>query len=128
MNADIGLKGVGTVTEEVIGAAYQVANVLGCGFLEKVYENALAIELRKRGREVLQQYAVEIRYDNEIVGIYQADMIVDGTVIVELKALPGIERIHRAQCLNYLRVTGIAVGLVINFGRPRIEVQRVIAN
>ena len=115
------------ISESVIGAAYVVANTLGSGFLEKVYENALAVELRHQGRRVEQQKQMQVWYKRELVGMYQADLVVDGAVVVELKSLPMLDRIHRAQCLNYLRATGLETGLVINFGRPRIEVQRVIA-
>jgi GxxExxY protein len=115
------------ISEAVIGASFRVANVLGTGFLEKVYENALAIELRRRGRHVVQQKALEVRYEREIVGTYQADLVVDDTVVVELKAVTCLDRSHRAQCLNYLRATGMVTGLVINFGNPRVEVQRVVS-
>jgi GxxExxY protein len=127
MNTDTSLRGRTDVTEAVIGAAYEVANVLGAGFLEKVYENALAVELRRSHHRVDQQRQIDVWYRDEIVGLYQADLIVDDSVIVELKTLPALDRIHRAQCLNYLRATRIKTGLVINFGRPRIEVQRVLS-
>jgi len=127
INTDKGLKGDSDVTEAVIGAAYDVANALGCGFLEKVYENALALELRLRDHEVEQQREVEVWYKGERVGYYEADLIVDGSVVIELKAVAGLERAHRAQCLNYLRATRMETGLVINFGRPRVEVQRVLS-
>ena len=125
MNTDR-LVGKTDVTEAIIGAAYKVANDLGSGFLEKVYENALAGELRRSNHVVDQQKAMEVWYQGEMIGQYLADLVVDNEVIVELKALPGLERIHRAQCLNYLRATRKEIGLVINFGRPRIEVQRVV--
>ena len=127
MNTDKGLKGETAVTEAIIGAAYKVANELGVGFLEKVYENALAIELRRGSHLVEQQKAVEVWYKGETVGLYQADLVVDGAVVVELKAVPALDRMHRAQCLNYLRATHVDTGIVINFGRPRLEVQRVLA-
>ena len=128
MNTDNLLKGRVDVTEAVIGAAYKVANELGTGFLEKVYENALAIELRQSGHLVEQQRQVEVWYKGEVVGLYQSDLIVDRCTVVELKAVPSLDRLHRAQCLNYLRATRIETGLVINFGRPRIEVQRVLSS
>ena len=128
MNTDKGLKGETAVTEAVIGAAYQVANELGAGFLEKVYENALALELRRSDHEVEQQKQVEVWYKGEMVGLYLADLVVDRAVIVELKAVTSLDRLHRAQCLNYLRATRMETGLVINFGRPRLEVQRVVAS
>ena len=127
MNTDIGLKGNTAVTESVIGAAYRVVNELGCGFLEKVYENALAVELRRANHEVEQQKQVEVWYKGEMVGLYQSDLIVDNSVVVELKAVPNLDRIHRAQCLNYLRATKMETRLVLNFGRPRLEIQRVLA-
>ena len=127
MNTDKGLKGDGAVTSAIIGAAYKVANSLGSGFLEKVYENALAIELRRDRHEVEQQKPIDVWYEGEVVGTYQADLVVDGAVVVELKAVSGLDSVHRAQCLNYLRATHIDMGLVINFGRPRLEVQRVLA-
>jgi GxxExxY protein len=126
MNTDGGLRGETAVTEAVIGAAYKVANHLGAGFLEEVYENALAFELRRTGHSVEQQRQMEVWYESEMVGLYQADLFVDQEVVVELKAVPGLERIHRAQCLNYLKATRTRTGLVINFGRPRLEIQRVI--
>src|SRR5687767_13213078 len=115
MNTDK-LVGKTELTEAIIGAAYTVANDLGNGFLEKVYENALASELRRRSHTVEQQKAMDVWYQGEMVGQYVADLVVDDEVIVELKALPSLERIHRAQCLNYLRATNKEIGLVINFG------------
>ncbi|HEX8029508.1 MAG TPA: GxxExxY protein [Vicinamibacterales bacterium] len=128
MNTDQGLTGNVALTESIIGAAYKVSNTLGSGFLEKVYENALAYELRKAGFEVRQQHATEVWYESEIVGLYQADLIVNGEIVVELKAVAGLDRIHRAQCLNYLRATRLRTGLVINFGLPKVEIQRVASH
>jgi len=127
MSTDIGLKGNTAITAAVIGAAYRVSNELGVGFLEKVCENALALELRRDSHVVEQQKQIEVWYKGEQVGMYQADLVVDGTVVVELKAVSGLERVHRAQCLNYLRATRLETGLVLNFGRPHVEVQRVAA-
>ena len=125
MNTDRALIGETGLTEAVIGAAFAVSNTLGCGFLEKVYENALAIELRSRGYEVQQQAPLEVRYKEEIVGIYSADLVVNGQVVVELKAVRALDVVHRAQCMNYLRASGIRTGLVLNFGLPRLDVLRV---
>jgi GxxExxY protein len=125
MNTASQIVGETRLSGEIIGAAHEVANTLGVGFLEKVYETALAIELRRRGHRVDQQRSYEVFYKGELAGIYQADMIVNDEVVVELKAVRGLEAVHRAQCLNYLRATGIKVGLLINFGQPRIDVQRV---
>ena len=119
------LIGETALTEAIIAAAFTVSNTLGCGFLEKVYENALAIELRRAGYGVKQQVPMEVRYREEIVGLYQADLIVQDEVVLELKATRDIDLSHRAQCLNYLRASGLSLGLVINFGRPRVDVQRI---
>ncbi len=100
-------------------------NKLGCGFLEKVYENALAHELRKAGLSVAQQYRIKVRYDDIIVGEYTADLLVDGAVVVELKAVKALDSIHTAQCINYLKASGLQLCLLLNFGKPRVEVHRV---
>ncbi len=100
-------------------------NKLGCGFLEKVYENALAHELRKAGLSVAQQYGIKVRYDDIIVGEYTADLLVDGAVVVELKAVKALDSIHTAQCINYLKASGLQLCLLLNFGKPRVEVHRV---
>jgi len=91
------------LTDRIIRAAYTVHNTLGSGFLEKVYENALAIELEKQGVGVKQQEPVQVSYGGQIVGDYVADMVVDGKVIVEIKAQAGLEGVHEAQLINYLR-------------------------
>ena len=128
MNADERRKKLDRVTEGTIGCAQRVSNVLGCGFLEKVYENALAIELRKAGLVADQQREVAVRYDSQVVGQYMADLLVENSVIVELKAVSALDEIHRAQCMNYLKATGLSVCLLINFGRPRLEVKRIVSN
>ncbi len=127
MNTDVGLIGEKDLSRSVIGAALRVSNSLGVGFLEKVYENALAIELRFSGHEVEQQRAIDVRYRGEVVGLYQADLLVDGRLVVELKVAEALLPIHKAQCLNYLRATGLETGLVINFGRPHLEIRRILA-
>ena len=114
------------ITERIIGCVYAVANALGCGFLEKVYENALVHELRKSGLAVQPQKAVEVRYDGVVVGEYVADVIVEHRVVVEIKAVKRLDDIHKAQCLNYLRATGLEVCLLVNFATPRIEIKRLI--
>jgi GxxExxY protein len=116
------------ITEEIIGKAFKVSNTLGAGFLEKVYENALAIELRKSGLSVNQQYPIQVHYQGEIVGEYFADLYVEKTVIVELKALKALDDIHLAQVLNYLRGTRNTIALLINFGAPKVQIKRVINN
>lgn len=114
------------VTELVIGRAFIVANTLQTGFLEKVRENALAHELRKVGLLVSQQQNIAVYYDHVIVGAYTADLVVQNTIIVELKAVRALEPIHKAQCLNYLEATSLPLSLLINFGSPRLEIRRVI--
>jgi len=126
MDADEHRLAINAVTEQIIGAAYQVSNSLGAGFLEKVYENSLAYELRKRGHRVQQQYPINVLYDGVIVGDYIADLIVDDLVLVEVKAVKCFDDIHLAQCLNYLKATGLHVCLLINFGTPKIEIKRIV--
>ena len=104
------------LTRQIIRAFYKVYNTLGYGFLEKVYERALAFELRRAGVSVICQQAVKVYYDGELVGDYVADLIVEEKVIVELKAAECLHPAHEAQLLNYLRATEIEVGLLLNFG------------
>src|SRR5258708_33120037 len=113
------------IREKVIWAAYAVHNVLGYGYLEKVYENALAHELRKAGLSVEQQKRVTVMYDGVEVGEYVADLIVEGVVLVELKAARALDEAHVAQSLNYMKCTGLAVCLVLNFGK-RVDVKRLL--
>ncbi|MBI2116030.1 MAG: GxxExxY protein [candidate division NC10 bacterium] len=114
------------ISGRVIGAAMTVSNTLGAGFLEKVYENALVHELRKSGLRVEQQRPLVVTYDGLIVGEYAADMVVESSVIVELKAVKMVDQIHVAQCLNYLKATGMRLCLLLNFGSPRLQVKRII--
>ena len=113
------------LSECIIGCASRVMNTLGSGFLAKVYENALAHELRKARLRVSQQHAIGVRYDDMIVGEYAADLLVEGTIVVELKAVKALDRVHAAQCINYLKATGLGVCLLLNFGKPRLEIQRL---
>jgi GxxExxY protein len=114
------------LTGEIIESACDVHNKLGCGLLEKVYENSLAWELELRGRKVTLQKEFSVFYRKKEVGIYYADLIIDNTVIVEVKAVEKITEVHRAQSLNYLRISGVRVGLIINFARPKLEYERLI--
>ena len=114
------------ITEMVIGCSYTVANALGSGFLEKVDENALAIELRKNGLVVQQQRPIQVRYEGYVVGEYFADLFVENCLVVELKAAKNLDEVHFAQCLNYLKATGIRIALLINFGGRKVQVKRVI--
>lgn len=105
------------ITALVIQAFYNVYNKLGYGFLEKVYENALAIECKKLGLNCLTQCPIEVFYDNEVVGVYIADMVVNRFVIVEIKAASAIAPEHEVQLVNYLKATEIEVGPLLNFGK-----------
>src|SRR6266850_2171879 len=115
------------ITEIIIKCVYRVANTLGNGFLEKVYENALAHDLRKTGFLVEQQKGIQVRYDGVVVGDYMADILVQNAVLVELKAVKTLDNIHVAQCLNYLKATGFKVCLLLNFGTPRVQIRRLIS-
>jgi GxxExxY protein len=112
------------ITERIIRCAFAVSNGLGNGFLEKVYENAMVHELRKNGLNVLPQHPISVYYDGVIVGDFYADLFVEDTILVELKAVTAFEDAHTAQCLNYLKATGLKICLLINFGKPRVEVKR----
>jgi len=117
---------INRVTERIISCVYRVSNTLGSGFLEKVYENALAIDLRKNDLKVEQQHSIRVFYKNEPVGDFAADLLVEDCVIVELKSARALDDVHSAQCLNYLKATGLRVCLLVNFGRPRAEVKRIV--
>ena len=123
---DLDRGGLNELTGEIIRCAFVVSNELGAGFLEKVYENALAHELRKGGLAVQQQKGIQVVYDGVVVGEYAADLVVNGSVIVELKAVKAFDKVHYAQCLNYLKATGTEVCLLINFGTPRVDVRRIV--
>jgi GxxExxY protein len=112
------------LTERILACAFRVANELGPGFLEKVYENALAHELSKSGLQVVQQQGIKVHYDGVLVGEFTADLVVEDTILVELKAVKNFADVHTAQCLNYLKATGKPVCLLLNFGKARIEVRR----
>ena len=113
------------LTEEIIKAAYKVHNALGFGFLEKVYQNALMIELKRMGLKVTSEMPIKVYYRNEIVGEYIADIIVEDKVILELKVVKDLAEIHEVQLVNYLKATGIKVGLLINFGHS-VQVKRKV--
>src|SRR5262245_30528444 len=112
------------VTGRIIGCAIRVSDKLGYGFLEKVYELALTHELRKAGFSIAQQQPFSIIYDGVVVCEYRADLVVNSSVIVEVKAARGIDAAHEAQLLNYLKATHLRVGLILNFGTPRLGIRR----
>ena len=111
------------LTETIIGCAFKVHNTLCHGFLEKVYENALRIELTKQGLEVKQQEPIRVHYDGQVVGEFYADLSVEDRVIVELKAVRSLDEAHEVQLVNYLTATGVNTGLLLNFG-PSVQVKR----
>jgi GxxExxY protein len=114
------------LTEQIIAALFEVSNVLGCGFLEKVYERALLKELALRGLRARTQVSFRITYKGQFVGDYFADLIVEDKIIVELKCVDSFTNEHLAQCLNYLKAAGLQVALLVNFQRPRAEWKRVV--
>jgi GxxExxY protein len=113
------------LTSRIIEAFYDVYNTLGYGFLEKVYQNALVLELQKASLHVVPQARIEVRYDGQVVGEYFADLLVEKKVIVEVKAARRLGDGHEAQLLNYLKATPYEVGLLLNFG-PKPEVKRKV--
>src|SRR5262245_46089560 len=114
------------VTGRIIGCIHKVSRILGAGFLEKVYENSLAVELSRAGVHVGQQYKVDVRYEGVVVGEFIADLLVERSVIFEIKAVKTLDDIHTAQCLNYLRATGLNVCLLVNFGTSRATLKRIV--
>ena len=119
---------VDDLTHMIIGCAYKVHNTLGPGFLEKVYENALRIELEKAGFRVKQQEPINVVYDGQIVGEYYADLWVNERVVVELKAALVPAKEHEVQLVNYLTATGVNDGLLINFGSHKFQIKKYILN
>jgi GxxExxY protein len=123
---DIPVDDLNKITEKIINCAYTVSNTLGAGFLEKVYENALSHELRKRGLKAVQQAPMQVLYDEIIVGEYYADILVDDSILIELKAVKELDNNHRAQCLNYLKASRLHLCLLLNFGKPHIDIVRLV--
>ena len=114
------------ISHRIIGCAHRVSNSLGSGFLEKVYENALALELREEGLEVQQQHQIKVVYRQVAVGTFSGDLLVQNCILVELKAAKALNGLHVAQCMNYLKATGLCVCLLMNFGTNRIIIRRVV--
>lgn len=114
------------LTRAILGACFEVSNTLGCGFLEHVYHNALLIELRQGGYLVESKRRLPVSYKGELVGEYEADIIVEDKVIIDVKAVKGLDSVHVAQCMNYLKATGIRVALLVNFGTPKVQYQRIV--
>ena len=112
------------LTEKIIACAYRVYNKMGFGFLESVYEKCLTIELSKSGLRVETQKPITVFYEGEIVGEFFSDILVNDTVILELKSVRKIAKAHEVQLVNYLVTTGKEIGLLINFGEQKVEVKR----
>jgi GxxExxY protein len=114
------------LTQKILEASFAVHNALGAGFLEKVYANALSLELRQMGLVCAQEVPFKVQYKNVVVGDYSADLVVAKRVFVELKACTGLDSVHEAQILKYWKASGIHVGLLMNFGKPRLEYRRFV--
>ena len=114
------------ITYAIRGAMFEVNKLLGHGFLEKVYENALITELRLKGLKAENQVPLKVFYKDNMVGEYFADIIAEDKVIVELKAVERIKKVHQAQLLNYLKATGMKVGLLVNMRYPKAEIKRMV--
>jgi len=114
------------LTEKIIGCAYRVYNKMGFGFLESVYEKCMLIELTKAGLDTESQKPIRIQYDGEVVGDFIADILVNDTVLLELKSVRKLVEAHEVQLVNYLVATGKPVGLLINFGETKVEVKRKV--
>jgi len=128
MNTDEHRWEVNRITERIIGCTFTVSNGLGSGFVEKVYENALAHELRKTGLDVTQQYPIKVYYDGIVVGEFFADLLVQKRVLVELKSIKTLTEKEQTQCLNYIKATKLPLCLLINFGNPKVEIKRIAGN
>ncbi len=117
---------INDLTYRINGAVYEVSRVLGGGFLEKVYEKALLIELRERGLKAENQAPIQVKYKESVIGDYYADILVENRIILELKSVNKLGKSHEAQLLNYLKATGYSVGLLINFTYPKSEIKRFV--
>jgi GxxExxY protein len=114
------------LTQKILEGAFAVHNTLGCGFLEKVYSNALLVELRNMNLSCEHEVPFKVKYREIVVGDYCADLIVERRVLVELKACAGLDSVHEAQILNYLKASSIQVGLLLNFGKPKLQYRRFV--
>ncbi|MCS7158436.1 MAG: GxxExxY protein [Blastocatellia bacterium] len=114
------------LTEKIIAACIEVSNELGSGFLESVYERALLIALAEKGLTAQAQVPLQVVFRGHVVGEFYADILVERRVVIELKAAKALTSEHEAQLLNYLKATGIKVGLLVNFGKPRLEWRRLV--
>ena len=114
------------ITEQIIGASFEVFRELGYGFLERVYQQAMKVELELRGLNAEIEADIQVQYKNHVVGNYRADIVVNGCILVELKVSPAIDSRDEAQLLNELKATGIKIGLLLNFGKQKAEFKRFV--
>ncbi len=119
---------INELTYSINGAIFEVNKVLGPGFLEKVYEKALLLELRRRDLKVENQVPIDVIYKGDVVGEYLADTLVENRVIIEIKTVENLDKIHEAQLLNYMKATGIQVGILVNFRHPKAQIKRMVLN
>jgi len=120
------MRHTGFISKKVLDCAFEVSNRLGVGFLESVYENAMCVELRQRGLKIQQQKPLKIIYKGEVVGNFVTDIIVEKKLLIELKVVSEFNKSHKAQLINYLKATGIQVGLLLNFGTPKLGIKRIV--
>lgn len=116
------------LSQQVIGCAFEVSNTLGAGFLENVYEKALCVELEKKGIAFACQKPVIVKYKDVLVGDYITDIIVEDSLLLELKAVSVMPAVYKAQLMNYLKATGLSFGLLLNFGTPKLGIKRMVWN
>ena len=114
------------ITEQIIGAAFEVHDQLGYGFLERIYQHAMQVELLRRGATAEIEKRIQVQYKGVVVGDYDANLIVDGCVAVEIKVAPQYEKRDAAQLLNEVKATGLKVGMLVNFGRTKLEYKRLV--
>ena len=119
---------INDITYRINGAVFEVNRVLGSGFLEKVYENALLFEIKKQGLKAEKQVPIKVLYKNHLVGEYIADIFVEKKVVVEIKTVENLDKAHEAQLLNYLKATGLQIGILVNFKHPKAEIKRMVLN
>ena len=114
------------LTKDILASAFRVHSGLGCGLLEKVYGKAMSWDLKLNNRQVVEEKEFKVVYREKEVGNYYGDIVVDDKVVVEIKAVERLDNVHRAQLLNYLRISGLRVGLLLNFANPKLEYERII--
>ena len=119
---------INELTYAINGAIFEVNKVLGPGFLEKVYEKVLLLELARRDLKAESQVAINVIYKGDVVGEYLADILVEDKVLIEIKTVENLDKIHEAQLLNYMKATGIQVGILVNFKHPKAQIKRMVLN